>query len=181
MRGHVTILAVVLVSVLAMSGCTSRPPGGASATADKGPYRLESEGKVPPLGPTAIRRQIDRVDTFEDLEVVEERIEVEDVAPVAEVVVQPEPADTTAMVLQGYRVQVFASGIRDNAEAVRTSVEAALNISAYVELLDGIYKVRVGDCPNRQEAETLLRRCREAGYSDAWIVSSKVTILRGKP
>lgn len=177
-RSRGALVWMLVVAALSAGGCAKRPAVRSAEPVDDKPYRLESEGQVPPFGPDAVRREVDRVDTFEDLEVVEEGIEVEDVEPVREVT--SEPVDSTTMVVPGYRVQVFASGIRDNAVAMQGRMERLLEVPVYLELLDGIYKVRVGDCPNRAQAEALLQRCREAGVVDAWIVTSDVVILRGK-
>ena len=177
-----SIIIVVMFAAGLLVGCTAHQTAQVTRPVDSTPYRLESEGRVPLPGPDAIRREVDRVDSFEDLEVVEEGIVVEDVEPVVEVPAVPEAGDSAAVIVaQGYRVQVFASALRDNAETARARAEELLNVTAYVQLVHGIYKVRVGDCPNRPQAEVLLQQCRQAGITDAWIVTSEVTIRRREP
>ena len=53
----------------------------------------------------------------------------------------------------------------------RTEVQVADEVLApgYVEHVDAIYKVRVGDCRSRDEAERLRLKCQAMGYKDAWI------------
>ncbi len=156
------------------SGCTTpqkKQPARAKSTE---PYRLESEGEIPPLGESQIRKEVDRTDTFEEMPVGDDAIDVENVEPPPVVSSPSEPAEPTRKTMEGYRIQVLASGNKESADATRSDAGAKTGTRAYVELIDGVYKVRVGDCPSREEAEALLKRCRNAGYGDAWIVSCTV-------
>ena len=87
-----------------------------------------------------------------------------------------EPAYTgTAGTVDGYRVQVIASSYQDNAENVAAQVRAAFGgVGVYVEHIQGLYKVRVGDYRDRAGAEAMRDRLRNAGYPDAWIVKEPV-------
>ena len=76
--------------------------------------------------------------------------------------------------VDGFRVQVFATGDEETAEAVREAAQEKMGIPVYVELVEGLYKVRIGDCATREAAEVLKQRCQEAGYGDAWIVETQV-------
>ncbi|MCP4229385.1 MAG: SPOR domain-containing protein [bacterium] len=88
--------------------------------------------------------------------------------------------DTTDVIssgslVSGFRVQVFASGYEDNAENVAGEVRAKLpGENVYVENISNMWKVRVGDCADRSEAESLRSRLSGAGYGDAWIVKDTV-------
>lgn len=77
--------------------------------------------------------------------------------------------------VSGFRVQVFASSYEDNAESVAGVVRGKLpGENVYVENVSNMWKVRVGDCADRSEAESLRSRLSGAGYSDAWIVKDTV-------
>jgi hypothetical protein len=77
--------------------------------------------------------------------------------------------------VDGYRVQVIASSYQDNAENVAAQLRAAFGgVGVYVEHLQGLYKVRVGDYADRASAEAMRDRLRNAGYADAWIVKEPV-------
>jgi hypothetical protein len=168
---------LVVVAVLTM-GCASNPPApGSRPVSDDEPYRLESEGQAE-LDESIIRREVDRVDEFEETAVSEREVPVRDVEPLVEVPAAAAAADSTVTGAPGYRVQIFASGNRLSAETVRRVAAEVMDVPAYLEMVDGVYKVRMGDCRSRPEAEDLLQRCREAGYSDAWIVSSMVLYKR---
>jgi hypothetical protein len=84
-------------------------------------------------------------------------------------------APYTGGVIDGYRVQVIASSYQENADNVADQVRAAYpGTGVYVEHIQGLYKVRVGDFKDRASAEALRDRLRNAGYPDAWIVKEPV-------
>jgi cell division septation protein DedD len=84
-------------------------------------------------------------------------------------------APYTGGVVDGYRVQVVASSYQDNANGVADQVRAAYpGTDVYVEQIQGLYKVRVGDYTDRAAAEAMRDRLRNAGYPDAWIVKEPV-------
>lgn len=175
-----SLSTVILVSAaVALAGCTQvkkSPPATPKSTE---PYRVEDEGKVPPLAPADVRKEVDREEAYEDLPVTEEPVSVEAVEPAP----PPPPPATRAdsasapaerKTMDGYRIQLFASSAEDAARSVKEAAEVRLSVPAYVEFIDGIYKVRVGDCPTREDAERLLATCRQAGYRDAWITAGKI-------
>ncbi|HUU57462.1 MAG TPA: SPOR domain-containing protein [bacterium] len=89
-------------------------------------------------------------------------------------VAEPAPTGATGTV-DGYRVQVIASSYQDNADNVAGQVRAAFGgVGVYVEHVQGLYKVRVGDYKDRVSAEAMRDRLRNAGYADAWIVKEPV-------
>jgi len=84
-------------------------------------------------------------------------------------------APYTGGVIDGYRVQVIASSYQDNADNVADQVRAAYpGTGVYVEHVQGLYKVRIGDYGDRAAAEAMRDRLRNAGYPDAWIVKEPV-------
>ncbi len=77
--------------------------------------------------------------------------------------------------VDGYRVQIIASSYEDNASRVADQVRAAFaGTGVYVEHIQGLYKVRVGDFTGRGDAEAMRGQLRNAGYGDAWIVKEQV-------
>jgi cell division septation protein DedD len=176
-------------AAITLTGCTQVKKTPPSAAKSSEPYRVEKEGKIPPLAPSDVRKEVDREEAYEDLPVTEEAVSVENVEPVNEPPPAPNrpspPADSTRVqaaskTVQGYRVQLFASASEDAARSVKEAAEVRLGGPAYIERIDGIYKVRVGDCPTREDAETLLAKCREAGYGDAWIATGTILLPSGK-
>ena len=156
-----------------LMGCATTTKQQATRAADDKPYRLESEGQVPPPKSTAIRKEVDRVDVFEETPVEESVFVMEGVETVEELTITENMSDSIETG-PGYRVQVFASGERDAARTFEMEVEVRMGVATYLEHLDGMYKVRVGDCRTREQAEELRDQCRRAGYTDAWIVSTDI-------
>jgi len=108
--------------------------------------------------------------TGEDTIVVEERIE---------------PLDTSSIQIDefdlnrerynvGYRIQVFASKDLKRAEEVKNEAERVTSLPAYIEFEDGLYKVRLGNFPLRDEA-IRARDLLKEHYRDCWIVQTTVT------
>jgi len=94
-----------------------------------------------------------------------------DIAPVTE-----EPQELEQV--QGYRVQVFVSSNRENAQKIKVEAEEIFPERVYVPYDAPYYKVRVGDCLTRREAELLLEKAVRHGYRDAWVVRTLVNQLK---
>jgi cell division septation protein DedD len=169
-------LAVLAVLGLIACGCTAKRQMHRPESASKdAPYEFEKEGDIPPLQESEVVEEPD----FEEVPLAEEEVVEEEmeIPPAEELVVEPATPLETA---DGFRVQVFATGDEETAEAVREAGERKLGVPVYTEYVDGLYKVRVGDCLAREEAEALLTRCKNAGYGDAWIVETRVLASPGQ-
>lgn len=178
-RFYVGIVMLAAAAGLVAAGCAPARTGKAANVqpVDDGPYKFESEGKVPPLADSEVRRDVDKVDTFEELPVENNDVSVENVKiqheDISEVTDAKKDGSPTS---PGYRIQVFASGSAEKAEEVRHAVEARLGTPAYVEVEAGVFKVRVGNCVSREQAQALLDKVRSAGYQDAWIANTTVVL-----
>jgi len=97
--------------------------------------------------------------------------------PAEEEVYQPAetPPATPAQVF-GFRIQIFASSTNNNANRVANDARAVFgNQSVYVDHVVPYYKVRVGDCLTREEAEALRRQALNLGFAGAFIVETMIT------
>jgi cell division septation protein DedD len=74
----------------------------------------------------------------------------------------------------GYRVQVFATTDPALAEARAGEMRQLFEEQVYVEFEGELFKVRVGDCTNREEAANLRRRALGLGLEGAFIVDARV-------
>ncbi|MCD6594183.1 SPOR domain-containing protein [bacterium] len=74
----------------------------------------------------------------------------------------------------GYRIQVFSSLQQDESEELARKVREKIDAKVYVEFDPPYYKVRVGNCKDSGEAEELIRKLKNLGYSDAWIVRARI-------
>jgi len=77
--------------------------------------------------------------------------------------------------MQGYRLQIYTSINRDVAiDAQKTAERTFRNEKVYLVYETPNYKIRVGDCKTRFEAEDLLVIVYQKGYRDAWIVKTLI-------
>jgi len=80
--------------------------------------------------------------------------------------------------VDGFRIQVFATADREIAESARVAAGERLGVPAYLDLEGGVYKVRVGDYAARADADRVLATVRAHYYPDAWVVVSRVKAAR---
>lgn len=75
---------------------------------------------------------------------------------------------------QGYRVQICA--VSDEFQARDIQKEAILKFNEKVYLIydSPYYKVRVGNCTTRYDADQLQKLAEEKGFADSWVVKTKV-------
>ena len=175
---------VVLGFTVALAGCASAPPAGSPTpkppsvergTAKK-PYDFRSEGTIPPLTPADAANEPD----VEERGVADSTIDVTDAEAPPDTAREPAPVPAPVAaesLIDGFRVQVFATADREIAENASRSAQERLNLPAYVDLDGGMYKVRVGDFATRAQADQALGAIRSQ-YSDAWVVASKVRATR---
>ncbi len=84
--------------------------------------------------------------------------------------------EATPKTIPGYRVQVFASTSRGNAEKVFSEARGLLGERVYLEVVPPLYKVRVGNCLTQQEALPLKERAIEKGYKSAFVVETDIEL-----
>jgi hypothetical protein len=85
------------------------------------------------------------------------------------------PTAAPAQVL-GFRVQIFASSTDKGANRVADDARAAFaNQSVYVDHIVPYYKVRIGDCLTREEADVLRKQALNLGFDGAFIVETMIT------
>lgn len=174
------LILVAFIGIAAVAGCATAPTSGGSAKkpasverASEGkPYDFRTEGTIPPRTPGDAPNEPD----IEEMGVSESSIDVADAdAP-------PEPAPVAPSVandalVDGFRVQVFATADREIAENEARRAGEQLGLPAYVDLDGGVYKVRLGDFSARPDADQALSAVRRQ-YADAWVVASKVRVPR---
>ncbi len=93
---------------------------------------------------------------------------------------KPSLMDTAAMLQKktdGYRVQIYATGDREQAYFLKDEalqIFGKNHINVYIEFDAPYYKIRIGDCPTKEEADRLRRLARSKGYNKAWVVKAMV-------
>jgi len=79
-----------------------------------------------------------------------------------------------AQEVQGYRVQICALSDQEAARDIQREAILKFNDNIYLIYDSPYYKVRVGDCTSRYDADKLQRFAVEKGFHDAWVVKTKV-------
>jgi cell division septation protein DedD len=73
-------------------------------------------------------------------------------------------------------VQIFASSEQARAREVAAAARSRFGEPVYIEYESPLYKVRVGDCITRTEADALKDRAITQGYDGPWVVESSVQV-----
>jgi hypothetical protein len=76
--------------------------------------------------------------------------------------------------VQGFRVQLLATKIEDQAREEQRKAIFKFQERVYLDFESPYYKIRVGDCATRKEAETLRDKAGTLGFDNPWIVQSKI-------
>jgi hypothetical protein len=75
---------------------------------------------------------------------------------------------------QGYRIQCLAGTQIESIRRKKQELERQISYPVYIIVSETFYKLVVGDFRTRAEAERALFEIQEQGYSDAWIMRSKI-------
>jgi hypothetical protein len=76
--------------------------------------------------------------------------------------------------VQGFRIQLLATKIEDQAREEQRKAIFKFQERVYLDFESPYYKLRVGDCATRKEAETLRNKAVTLGFDNPWIVQSKI-------
>lgn len=110
----------------------------------------------------------------------EEDIEAIKKSPVAEQIQNEEKTegDTVIVeeeVLQGFRIQIFATSGIDEANFLKAmAAQRVPEDSIYIVYDQPVYKVRLGDFLTRYQANLRLPSVIGKGFTDAWVVADRV-------
>ena len=102
---------------------------------------------------------------------------------------RPQPADIDQLLkgdegiansgpdeVQGYRVQLIATRDEEEARSVRRDALLSFDERVYLVYDNPYYKVRVGDCLSRYEADVLQEKAVQKSYAEAWVVRTTVSV-----
>src|SRR3990172_7689147 len=74
----------------------------------------------------------------------------------------------------GYRVQILSTRDEEEARNVRRDAILKFQDSVYLMFDDPYYKVRVGDCISRFDADKLQEAAITKGFPEAWVIRTNV-------
>lgn len=76
--------------------------------------------------------------------------------------------------VQGFRVQIGFFSVVDYAIELSDKANSLFEDDVYLDFDAPNHKVRVGDCVSRKDANTLLEEAKTLGFSNAFIIPTKV-------
>jgi len=92
---------------------------------------------------------------------------------------RPDTAYQQSEIAPGYRVQICAVSDEDRAKQIqRDAILKFIDQDVYLIYDTPYYKVRVGNCPTRYEADKLQQLAVEKGFDDAWVVRTNIALKR---
>lgn len=139
------------------------------------PEPVEEEAVMPPpaegeIAPPVIEEEVVAPPIEEEIAVIPPPTQ-EPVVMTPPVTERPVPP--TAQIL-GFRVQIFASSTEKNASKVADDARTTLDENVYVDHIVPYYKVRIGDCLTREDAEFLKDKALRQGYTGAFVVETMI-------
>ena len=82
--------------------------------------------------------------------------------------------DTSEIIIEGYRVQALVTRNTHSADSIRAVLSDKIDEDIYITYEVPYYKIRVGNCVDRKQAEELKLKLVELGYASAWIIRTRV-------
>ena len=115
---------------------------------------------------------------FDPTQLEEPAWEVEDSEYLLEMEIDPEQVEVAQdSLIYGFRVQIVSTRILEEVQEVqRQALLLFGDEGVYYEYKPPLYRIRVGNCPDRRSAGRLLQRSRALGFQHAWIVQSLINI-----
>lgn len=125
-------------------------------------------------------------ESFDPLKLAEPSLPILDGSLIYEIITdirEPAPVDRlprdTARVVEkmGWKVQLFSTVDFYEADSLYLKAVADFIDQEVLKVFNSpYYKIRVGNCPNRQAAERLLSRALDLQYRDAWIIRTPIRV-----
>jgi len=114
-----------------------------------------------------------KIDTLDDKDRLPSESNEKEAEPVIQTP-QENVVERKARIIDGYRVQIMATNSKNTALSIQNSLKNKGYRDVYLINEFPLFKIRVGNCGTRQEANLLRRRLINAGYRDSWIVETKI-------
>ena len=77
---------------------------------------------------------------------------------------------------QGFRIQIFSSSTNLRAREIEKKASGQFSEGVYLIYDPPTYKVRVGNCLTKEEADIIRQKAVSLGYRDAWVVRDKIIV-----
>ena len=160
------LIAVIAAIALVLSGC-----GSSGSSQREAPTPPDDREQRVPL--SRYEKTFNPSDYDDEITEIQRQHTIEQERAAAERQLDSVVVESTFT--QGYRIQIFASGNIDEANAMRlTAAQRITEDSLYVVYDTPVYKVRIGDFPTRAEANHKLATVIAQGFADAWVVGDRI-------
>jgi hypothetical protein len=80
--------------------------------------------------------------------------------------------------IDGFRIQCLASSQIEKIRSEQKLLEGKIKYSVYIIFNAPYYKLLIGDFVKRGDADIVTAKLKEMGYSDAWVIRSKINPSR---
>ncbi|MBN2279023.1 MAG: SPOR domain-containing protein [Candidatus Marinimicrobia bacterium] len=81
------------------------------------------------------------------------------------------------MEMQGWKIQLYSTKNFYEADSIKNLADQAFPNEEVISVFNSpYYKIRMGNCKNRNEAEYLLEEAKRRQFHNAWIIPSRVMV-----
>jgi len=94
--------------------------------------------------------------------------------PLEDIEMTTDLGENSDQLINGYRVQVMATRYYEKADSLRNVLTEQFGSEVYIDFEAPNYKVRVGNCIVRKDAEILQAKLKSIRYESAWIIRTRV-------
>ena len=85
------------------------------------------------------------------------------------------------IMVEGYRVQVYTTQNINEADSILTLADSLFSGEAYLQFDAPLYKIRVGNLKSRANAEKLQIATRKNGFPRSWVLRTRVFVNLREP
>lgn len=112
------------------------------------------------------------------LPILDKTLIYEIVTDLSPTISQPSGEDSLQIVEKsGWKVQIFSTSDFFLADSIFRQAQERFTDQAVEKVFDlPYYKIRVGNCQTREEAEKLLTKAHELRYFDAWVIRTRIKV-----
>ena len=167
MRTNFTLWMILILTVL--FGCSTAKFGWEKEPQTDQPPAETGTGMIEDFDPLSLEEEDIQVKPRPEATEADETPRV-----LKEAVPETEEAVPESELIQGYRVQLFASETEQNANEAKKRAIFKFDERVYLIFQGAYYRLYVGDFVDRKDAEKLALEAQRKGFDGAWVVPARV-------
>lgn len=161
-----TLLFNIIIALICI-GCTSLGVSRKKVQEDEKPEdSTAQQTRYEPSGPVQFTF-LDTLNQGNEITLENTDFQKEESVPVSGVALNQAEAEVR------YKIQLFASSQIETVRDLKRQVETKITLPLSISFESPYYKLLAGSFLQRTEAENHLKKLKNLGYTDAWIVSTK--------